>query len=126
MAYSVYFMIHSVFLEKPSMAAQNNLFAAFHTMKYWLLGLGLISFLQLEVLPEGYFCYAMSVELMVAHCISLFPSQTCEKLSSICSHPGVTFCMCFQKPFALQLLFLFISGQVRAEQISLHIRITYS
>lgn len=61
---SVYFMICSVFQAKPSMAAQNNLLVAFHTMKRWLLRSGLISSLQLEVLPEGCLCCAEVVCLI--------------------------------------------------------------
>lgn len=48
----------------PCMAAENNLVVAYPNMKCWLLRAGIIYFLLLEGLPEGYFCSAEVVWLI--------------------------------------------------------------
>lgn len=57
-------MICSVVLPNSSMAAQSTFLVAFHAVKHWLLPLRLISFMQLEVLPEGWFCHAEIASLI--------------------------------------------------------------
>lgn len=58
-------MICAVVLPDSFMAAQSTFLVAFHAMKPWQLPLRLISFMQLEVLPEGWFCRAEMVSLIL-------------------------------------------------------------